>query len=184
MMTSLKLWDGQIYPRAQLEDFYKICQKNEIAESHFFVPNYSADVTNVTLPQYILTPQYVKAAEFLSRKPLSYSYQEVIDKFYINSKRLGHHISGPTIMHMFSYDDLEDNGTVPVQAFVDRIQDFLSKKKFKGNVGLLTNTINELDLRFLATKYMSRDGSGAVNYHGFLEDYISVENIGLGAGIN
>ena len=52
--------------------------------------------------------QFVNAFEFLSRKPLNVLYQEVLDQFYIVSKRLGMHMTGPVIANLFEWDDLEE----------------------------------------------------------------------------
>jgi hypothetical protein len=48
-------------------------------------------------------------------------YQEVIDKFYVISKRQHISISGPTIMHLFDYDDIEETGFIQLENFVYRI---------------------------------------------------------------
>ena len=45
-------------------------------------------------------------------------YQDIIDKFYVISKRRNISIAGPTIMHLFHYDDLDENGYIPLEAFV------------------------------------------------------------------
>lgn len=110
-------------------------------------------------------------------------YQEILDKFYVISKRQHISISGPTIIHLFDYDDLEESGYVRLEVFVERIQDFLSRKHFKGNA-VVTDFIHEADLRFLATKYMQRDSDGMVQYLSFVDDYGSIEQLGLGAGLN
>ena len=158
MLTSMQLWDGQVHSRARMEDFFKISQREEIAESSFFRPN-TMDLSRYNIPQFIPTKQFVKAFEFLTRKPLSAIYQDIIDKFYVISKRQSVSISGPTIVHLFHYDDLEETGSVHVEDFVDRVQEFLSRKRFKGNAIVQCN-ISDHDLRFLATKYMQRDGTG------------------------
>ena len=62
-----------------------------------------------------------------------------------------------------------------MEHFVQRIQEFLEKKKFRGGNTFVTSRISDHDLRFLATKYMERDGSGMVNYVGFLDDYDQIE---------
>ena len=95
----------------------------------------------------------------MARKPLGFMYQEIIDKFYVISKRQHISIWGHTILHMFDYDDLEESGNINIEHFVDRIQEFLNRKKFRGNV-VVGCHISDHDLRFLATKYMQRDGSG------------------------
>ena len=90
MLTSMQLSDGQVHSLNDLEDFYRVCQRQELAESSFFVPNESigADqLAKLSLPQFIPLDQFVKAFEFLARKPLTFMYQEVIDKFYICSKQ-------------------------------------------------------------------------------------------------
>ena len=87
IMTNMQLWDGQVYPRSQLEDFFKVCQLQEIAEPSFFTPNTTINLTQLVIPQYIPTQQFVSAFSFLARKPLGFMYQEIIDKFYVISKR-------------------------------------------------------------------------------------------------
>ena len=99
------------------------------------------------------------------------------------SKRQHISISGPTIVHLFDCDDLEESGFVRLEDFVQRIQEFLSRKHFKGNA-IVTDFMSDHDLRFLATKYMQRDGQMMVFYFGFLDDYDAIEKTGLGAGIN
>lgn len=86
-------------------------------------------------------------------------------------------------MHLFDYDDIEETGFVGIAEFVGRIQEFLQRKKFKGNA-IVTNYISNHDLNFLATKYMQRDGRGQVKYVAFIEDYDEIEKLGLGAGSN
>ena len=86
-------------------------------------------------------------------------------------------------MHLFDYDDMEETGFVGIDEFVGRIQEFLQRKKFKGNA-VVTNYISNHDLHFLATKYMQRDGWAMVKYVAFIEDYDEIEKLGLGAGSN
>ena len=50
---------------------------------------------------------------------------------------------------------------------------------------MVSSHISDHDLRFLATKYMQRDGSGRVHYVSFLDSYDQIEQCGLGgAGMN
>ena len=86
-------------------------------------------------------------------------------------------------MHLFDYDDREETGFVPIDAFIGRIIEFLNRKTFKGNPRV-SNYIEARDLEFLATKYMKPDGKGQVSYVAFLEDYDAIEKQGLGAGTN
>lgn len=48
IMTSMQLWDGQVHPRSRLEDFFKLCQKEEVSESSFFTPN-TIDVSQLVI---------------------------------------------------------------------------------------------------------------------------------------
>ena len=86
-------------------------------------------------------------------------------------------------MHMFDYDDLEESGFIPLEAFVQRVSEFLSRIQVKGSTVLLRN-ISDHDLRFLGTKYMQRDSQMLVYYVGFLEDYDAIERQGLGGSAN
>ena len=52
MMTSLQLWDGQVHSRTLLEDFFKICQREEISADGFFKPN-TMDPAQLVLPSGI-----------------------------------------------------------------------------------------------------------------------------------
>ena len=72
-----------------MENFFKVCQVEEVGDSRLFVANrHAANIDNLYLPMQIHLQQFVNAFEFLSRKPLNLLYQEVLDQFYIVSKRL------------------------------------------------------------------------------------------------
>ena len=184
MLTSMQLWNDEVHPRTQLEDFFKVSQREDIAEPHFFRPN-SIDPSKQSLPQFIPTQQFVKAFDFLARKPLNFIYQDIIDKFYVLSKRKNVSMCGPTIMHLFSMDDLEETGLIRLDSFVQRILEFLHNIKVKGaKILLKSEDISAHDLRFLGTRYMDRDGQMMVKYVKFLEDYDAIERQGLGGGAN
>ena len=53
---------------------------------------------------------FIKALEFLGRKPLAILYQEIIDRFYIASKKLKLSITGPKIINLFAEYDPEQTG--------------------------------------------------------------------------
>ena len=53
---------------------------------------------------------FVKALNFLGRKPLSVLYQDIIDRFYIASKQMNLSITGPKIINMFAEDDPKQTG--------------------------------------------------------------------------
>ena len=81
-------------------------------------------------------------------------------------------IFGPTILHLFSMDDMDESEKIDLEAFVQRLSEFLSSIKVKGQKVLLKpESISNHDLRFLGTKYMERDGEMKVKYIEFLQDY-------------
>ena len=95
-------------------------------DARSFVPN-SIELDKLSLPGSIGLQHFVNAFEFLSRKSLKLMYQDVLDNFYIVSKRLGMHISGPTIANLFEQDDREDKFEVTTQAFIHRLERFISQ---------------------------------------------------------
>ena len=136
------------------------------------------------MPPYIDTGNFVKSFLFLAKKPLEVMYQEILDKFYVISKRQNVSITGPVIMHLFEEDDKNEEEVVTWRDFVHRIQKFL--RPFKGH-SLVGASISEPDLKFLATKYTQRDtyrGEFMVKYVDFIADYERMETDGICGGLN
>ena len=52
-------------------------------------------------------------------------YQEVLDSFYIISKKLNMSITGPIIANLFDNDDVDADDKVQVTVFVRRLTDFV-----------------------------------------------------------
>ena len=113
-------------------------------------------------------------------------YQEVLDEFYIVSKRLGMHITGPVIANLFEHDYIEeDNFEVSTTVFVHRLSRYINQHDKHGNE--VNYDIVARDLKFLATKYISepdinRPEARYANYLQFIEDYLLMENEGIGSG--
>ena len=94
-----------------------------------------------------------KAFEFFGRKTIRQLQQEVLDKFYIISKKLNVSISGPRVQHMFDEKDEMSTGRVSIEDFCECVAELTEESKWACE-GRLDVEIIPLDLTFLATKYV------------------------------
>ena len=124
----------------------------------------------------------------MTRKSLEAIYQQVIDTFFIASKRLNFSITGPVIAHLFDKTDSNKTGLVSIQEFAFVIDEFLRSSVAK-NVQMPSIPVQ--DLEFLGTKYVKHGAEfvgveprrgPACDYNLFINDYDSIEKLGLGAG--
>ena len=163
-----------------MDQFFTFCKVEQLMDARSFVPN-SIELDKLNQPMTIGLQHFVNAFEFLSRKSLKLMYQEVLDNFYIVSKRLGMHISGPTIANLFEQDDPDDKFEVSTQVFIHRLGDFVGQQDKEGR-DVNQASILQRDLQFLATKYLTQPDPSRprdirfVNYLDFIQDYNAIEN--------
>jgi hypothetical protein len=105
--STVRLWDDSAHSKVELEDFYKVCAKEELFDSQYFQAN-SIELDRLPDPHQISMQQFTNAFEFLSRKPMPVLYQEVLDSFYIISKEFGMSITGDRIQNLFQEDDADE----------------------------------------------------------------------------
>ena len=163
----------------EMEKFWTFSKHDTLMDERLFQTN-SIDIDKLSRPTYISLQHMVNGFEFLSRKSIRLMYQEILDHFYIISKRMGMHISGPTIANLFEEDDPHDNFEVSAEMFANRLFKFLiqhdSYKTESQQVKLMHN------LQFLATKYLKESDSlqtmegRYISYLDFIQDYGTIEN--------
>ena len=85
ILIQIQLYDNEQYSSKDFTNFFSLASRPEVGEN-VHQPN-THEKNNLKKEDYIRPEQFVSAFNFLSKKPLSTLYQEIIDKFYVNSKR-------------------------------------------------------------------------------------------------